>query len=118
MFKSKKKQKNKDQEIVDNVVAQEFYCNDCENYISVTLNMSLNIAVVIVCPNCGRRHPRSIKNGQIFETGISNNNYEICPVIFYKKSRANSLYERKGVPLSQADRFVKDAWFELHGAKI
>ena len=50
---------------------QEFFCNDCGGYFRVKLNMALNINVEVVCPECGRKHPRVVENGRIYEKGNS-----------------------------------------------
>ena len=66
-------------------VWQEFYCTKsgggCGKYILIRLNMALNRTVEIVCPNCGHKHQRVIKNGVIKETGRFDNKpaEEICP---------------------------------------
>lgn len=52
----------------DNVILQEFYCNDCEGegaYFRVRLHASFNRNVVVVCPKCKRQHPRRILGGVI-----------------------------------------------------
>src|SRR5258708_28113219 len=53
--------------MVDEKICQEFYCNDCDGYFRVKLNINLNISVFVVCPNCRREHPRKIKDGKILE---------------------------------------------------
>jgi hypothetical protein len=47
----------------------------------VKLNMALNMEVEVVCPKCGHKHRRVIKDGQIFENGryASSIKEEICP---------------------------------------
>lgn len=44
---------------------QEFYCNNCCGFIQAKLNTSINIRVVLVCPNCGHEHHRHIVDGQL-----------------------------------------------------
>lgn len=43
----------------------EFNCNDCGGYFTVNLNLGINGDFLIECPNCGRKHPRRIKNGEV-----------------------------------------------------
>lgn len=43
----------------------EFYCHDCDGYIRVRLDMSLNGNHVVKCPKCGHEHCRVIKNGKV-----------------------------------------------------
>ena len=61
-------------------VTQEFYCNGCDGYFRVRLNIALDRNVVVVCPNCGHRHARGIKKGVIIEAyGKGDNDEEIWP---------------------------------------
>lgn len=56
-------------------ITQEFYCNDCDGYFFVTFNIALNQEIGLVCPNCKRRHPRTIKDGCVSDgpwSGYSN----------------------------------------------
>lgn len=45
----------------------EFECNDCHKYFFVRLNLAIEQDVLIACPNpkCGRKHPRTIKKGEL-----------------------------------------------------
>lgn len=43
----------------------EFNCNDCGGFFTVNLNLGINGDFLIECPNCKRKHPRRIKNGQV-----------------------------------------------------
>jgi len=43
----------------------EFNCNDCGGFFTVNLNLGINGDFLLECPNCKRRHPRRIKNGQV-----------------------------------------------------
>ena len=52
-----------------NRVIQEFYCGECAGYFLVSLNMALNFEAEIQCPNCGHKHRRVIKDGEIYEDG-------------------------------------------------
>lgn len=84
-------------------VFQEFYCNDCNGYIRFKLNQSLNRSIVVVCPNCGRQHPRSIKNGLVYEGGDSNNKEEICPPTsaYSKTAILASKYARDAIKIEE-----------------
>lgn len=53
-------------------ISQEFYCGECKGYFLVRLNMALNFEAEIVCPNCGHKHRRCVKDGQIYEGGRFN----------------------------------------------
>ena len=43
----------------------EFFCNDCNGWIMLTLNPNLRGTFVVECPKCGRKHPRCFKDGQM-----------------------------------------------------
>jgi len=109
---------------------QEFYCNDCHIYIRVRLNMALNVGVVVVCPMCCRKHPRAIVDGQIKETGHSDQNHEICPPKSacskepWTKFMRNNTSARDGVEIKESeipprdpasDAMIKELWFERYG---
>lgn len=114
-------------------VWQEFYCNDCHGYIKCKINMHLNQTVVVVCPKCGRKHPRVIKNGHIVEDGYGNgsNTNEICPTMsayskepFTQKMRDLRYNARDGVKIEDepgkkrdpaSDQIIQDSWFERFG---
>lgn len=68
-------------------VYQEFYCTTsgmgCGGYITVRINMKLNGVVEVVCPKCGHKHQRCLKNGVLMEEHRwrSSPNQELCPTI-------------------------------------
>ncbi len=114
---------------MDEKIWQEFYCNDCDHYMRVKLNMALNISVKVVCPNCQRKHPRSIKNGIIVDDGCGSNGEEILvpksacsKESLHAKMRKNA---RDGLMISKegdlnqrhpsSDAIIKERWFELYG---
>lgn len=45
----------------------EFYCHECNGYITVELDMELNGNHVVNCPKCNHEHCRVIKNGVVTE---------------------------------------------------
>lgn len=52
------------------VIGQEFYCNDCNGYNLFSLPKAYsnsNIEVVCGNPACDRKHPRSVRKGQIVD---------------------------------------------------
>lgn len=116
---------------MDNKVWQEFYCNDCDGYIRVKLNMALNIAIEVVCPNCERKHPRSIRNGLIYEGGNDSSKEEIMvPKSAYSKESLHAkmrkhardaiAFEKEGDISKRhpaADAILKERWFEIFGGR-
>lgn len=50
-------------------ISQEFHCSKagdgCGKYFVVRLNMALSVEVEIICPACGHKHRRYIKDGVI-----------------------------------------------------
>ena len=43
----------------------ELYCHECDGYIKIELDYSLNGNHVVECPNCGHEHCRVIENGKV-----------------------------------------------------
>lgn len=96
--------------ILDRVM-QEFYCNDCEGFIMIQITASLsNKNVVITCPECGRLHPRKIKNGQIIDDSHSDTAYEICPMpSAYSKNPRTTVCQasaRDGAVVTNKNQFM------------
>jgi hypothetical protein len=111
----------------DNKIWQEFYCNDCPdgNYIMVRLNMGLNHSVEVVCPECGAKHHRTIKNGQLFDGKNGTVVEQICPPksACSKESRTAKMFKnaRDGVLVEESDAdkirrdMMRERWIELYG---
>lgn len=104
----------------------EFFCNDCNGYFTVNLNLEIDGDFLFVCPSCGREHPRTVQKGElsgdilerIYEDGVGkrirrNNSSSgeriIVPKSCYsKKSRLKVIeHANKG--------FLARAWAELAG---
>lgn len=110
-------------------VWQEFYCNDCDGYIRVKLNMAINHAVKVKCPNCGREHPRGIKDGQIVDDYRREGAEVITPTAsayskepftkhILKHARDGAVIENKDQINKQhpaSDQMIKQRWFEIFG---
>jgi len=43
----------------------EFYCHECNGYIKIELDYSINGNHVVNCPKCGHEHCRVIENGKV-----------------------------------------------------
>ena len=43
----------------------EFWCGNCLHYIYVKVNMALGGNHIMVCPNCGHKHYRYVRDGII-----------------------------------------------------
>lgn len=125
-------------------VWQEFYCGECKGYIRVKLNIELNHEVEVVCPKCGHRHRRVIRDGQIFENGRFTNEpkEEICPPMSayqkepwtkkmrtahekndYGARRAAEVITADDVPKESSEEgsvfgFLKQSWFERFGGQL
>lgn len=132
-------------------VWQEFYCYECPadpkdkekktgGYFRVKLNMALEMNVIVVCPNCGHEHNRSIRNGEIHESRLSNAYEEKLrvPKSAWSRDPISKLMDklknknthdagrRKGAVLKDGEDLVPDAekirssimrerWLELYG---
>jgi hypothetical protein len=68
-------------------VWQEIHCpisgGGCGGFILVKLTACLNRRITLVCPKCGHRHERCIKDGLVVEEGRMNGvaQEELCPTI-------------------------------------
>jgi hypothetical protein len=101
----------------------EFECNDCRGFFFVNLNLWLEGDFRFVCPQCGREHPRTVKDGQLkgdpierlYADGVGKrafrNNREgygeriIVPKSAYsKKSRLKAMEQANGGFLAQCWR--------------
>lgn len=111
---------------------QEFYCNNCDGWFRVRLNMALNMSVKMICPNCQHEHHRHIDNGQIKDNGHSTTiKEEICPPkSAYSKEPLTAKakkHARDGIKIEQesdlnkrnpvADAMIKERWFEIYGGR-
>ncbi len=102
-------------------VAQEFYCNDCDGYVRLKLNMALNQRVRVVCPNCGHQHPRELRDGVIYECYHSADAETICPPksSYSKTSLLAPKHSREGVRIDdQTSPELRLLWFERFGTRV
>ncbi len=105
-------------------IVQEFYCHGCDGYFRVTLNMSLDIRVLMECPKCQRQHERHITNGVIKD--CSKNRTTTVVVIpmpsTYSKTAvlgASEKLMRDGNVLRDPSRdLINDRWNELYGDRV
>lgn len=110
----------------DKKLYQEFYCNDCDGYIVVKLNMAINRTVKVVCPECGRQHPRQIKDGHIVGDSHRENAEEIIPTksAYHKKPMSNiGIGARASTKIEKPDdivakRMMSQSWFEKFAGKL
>ena len=40
----------------------EFFCNDCDGWILLTLSQALKGRYMVECPNCHHKHPRTFRD--------------------------------------------------------
>jgi hypothetical protein len=100
-------------------VSEEFYCNKCDGYFVVRINVALDYEIELVCPNCGRAHRRCVKNGHIFEEGrytskeakerilTTKNNYSKEPITDKMKKKGS----RNGEPIAQM--LLQERWASM-----
>lgn len=117
---------------MDDRIAQEFYCaksgGGCGGFIGVTINVNLNHVVEVVCPKCGHKHQRRIKDGVLTDLDryINNPTEELCPTPAAwskkprqpeSKKRIDTSKEREAVVIDNpiARDFLNDRRFEIHG---
>ena len=85
-------------------VWQEFYCaksgGGCGGYIAVRINMALDGVYTVVCPKCGHKHQRGVKEGHIVEEGRYAGNLgksieELCPTMAAYSEEPQTKYMKK-----------------------
>jgi len=104
----------------------EIHCNDCNGYFMVNLNLEIEGDYVLVCPNCGHEHPRTIKKGEMvgeviermYHTGegkrITRTYRNSAERILVPKSCYSK--ESRLKEIGQANRgFLAQAWARLAG---
>lgn len=105
----------------------EFFCNDCDGFFTVNLNLELDGDFLFVCPSCGREHPRTVKSGElagdvierIYNDGVGkrvtrNNREKVGERIIVPKS-CYSKKSRLKVIESANRGFLARAWAQLAG---
>jgi len=109
---------------MENSVYQEFFCNDCPNggYIMIELDMAINQSIELTCPKCGRKHPRTIENGQIFEKYGSSAVQEIIPTMaaWSAKPRTQAMLDDKWArngKVVKSDEDFTESWRRAHMAE-
>ena len=102
--------------------SEEFYCNECQGYFIVRLNLALDHEVEIVCPQCKHKHRRCIKDGHIFEVGRFNteSKEEIMPTIatYSKEPHSKAMQDAHKSHGSRRDRVpyrppMYDRWLDV-----
>ncbi len=110
----------------------EFYCassgGGCGGYLLFPLNRKIDGIVEVVCPKCGHKHQRRLKDGHLSDDDRHSGSptQEIAPSMasWSKKSnhpetkkRAKTSKERKSVVIDadKARKFLEDRKFELYG---
>lgn len=114
----------------------EFFCNDCDGWIMLTLNTNHSGNFGIKCPNCGRIHPRCFKkneiqmpNSEVRVVGkkqpmsITREGYDTKEVIvpmnsaYSKKSRLDKLEKDRGVMAELWARRAYEDGYEFTGER-
>lgn len=109
-------------------VYQEFFCGECKHYIRVTINANLNHEFWFECPNCGHKHRRVFRDGQILENGRYKNEpiFELTipksacskDPVTAKMKELKDHQRRDGVVIEEkrspsAVQYFKDRWAEV-----
>ncbi len=53
--------------VEERIESQELHCHACGQYVQFRLDMNMNGAHVLNCPNCGHEHCRVVQDGIITE---------------------------------------------------
>lgn len=112
-------------------VTQEFYCassgGGCGGFVLVPINMSINHIVEVVCPKCGHKHKRMVKNGVLTEQGRDDHapTEELCPTLAAWSKKARHPLSKKRVGKWDQEReavivdpFLDDLKMELLGDRL
>lgn len=116
-------------------VVQEFYCGECEGYITVKLDMDINRRVNVCCPNCGHKHHRRVSNGVLRDDGVDMGSVveNLIPMkaAYHKKNQTlemgKRVFKRHGVPITRENMtdaekvrqgIMTDAWRERYGDRV
>lgn len=79
----------------------EFFCNDCNGWILINLNEGLRGNFLVECPECGRKHPRTLTDsGKVV---VTTTEYKVNGKTQVKITREN--YNNSGeviVPMKSA----------------
>lgn len=106
-------------------VLHEFWCSDCQGYISVKLNHDRQGVHCVICPKCQHNHYRVITDGVITDDrapdGAKSYADEICPTMaaYSKESWEQRMLERrKGAKQEDPGGFLARAWSRFRDVKI
>lgn len=116
-------------------IFQEFYCTisggGCGGYIVVPLHDKLTGVVDVICPKCGHKHQRYVKNGRVKEDGRWTKKpvEEICPTMAsYREKPLTTERQRRGSERdgkvikkdedSIARSMLDESWFERFAGKV
>lgn len=112
-------------------IVQEFYCRGCEGYIIVPLSQDFNRRVLVVCPKCGRKHQREVRQGVLYDVNKFSDESKIeevyVPQSAWNKNPCSHLQEeaskkfgswhnfRGGAVIETPRDLIEEAWFDRYG---
>ena len=97
----------------------EFHCNDCNGYFRVNLNLAIEGDFLLVCPKCGREHPRSVRAGRMVGNVIERIYRDGVGARMTRNSKEKQ-GDRIIVPLSahRVDPGAQDGARRVHGREL
>ena len=101
-------------------IKKEFYCNECQKYFDVKLNMALNGNHRVHCPNCGHIHYREIKDGVITGVRFDTNPHNILvdDIFPMRASCRDYQTETKEENLLTAKGIITQSWKDRFSKRI
>ncbi len=106
----------KDEEFPDHVEerieSQELHCHACGQYVQFRLDMNMNGAHVLNCPNCGHEHCRIVENGRITgdRWGQRNGAHMTIAVAGATTSTASTFTSYNGTQTGQGNYMLYQSW--------
>jgi len=96
---------------MESSIVTELYCHNCDGYVQVKFDLTLNGRHIVLCPNCKHEHYRIIKDGIVTENRPGN-------ISTYIVSSASTSYYATALTdtsaASTSNIFLADMWLNRY----
>lgn len=101
----------------DQMMLQELYCHNYENYVQFKIDTTLNGRHVLNCPKCGHEHCRYVLNGVISEQRWDSRNQGLWGASYTVTytSWSQQSYYSQATGGGTGSMFLADAWANTTG---
>ncbi len=98
--------------VEDRIESQELHCHECGLYVQFRLDMNMNGAHVLNCPNCGHEHCRVVENGIITDDRWDQRNGELntYPISGATTSTASTFTSYRGTQSGTGNYLLYQSW--------